>query len=289
MPLAPAIITSRTRRAYLAPPIGPVVANKDSPQYSGLVAWWPLNEQRGTRYERAAGGCWNLTENGTVDARNGPFGGGRASLWDAGSTDYLENQSTPAATAVPLTMSCWFLAVDVTNYYALMAVLKYANAGTDDYFSLGANGTAAGDPVYAEVANGANYNGASSATGYTANTWNLAVGGFESATSRWATCNAGSRGTNTTSRTPVAASIDRTQLGSFVSQGGTFSPLNGQMFDARIYNRSISAAQNWALYDPATRWDLWYQPGRKLYSFAPAGGTNYTLTAAAGAYTVYRV
>lgn len=286
MPLAPAIITSRTRRAYLAPPIGPVVANKDSPQYAGLVAWWPLNEQRGTRYERAAGGRWNLTENGTVDARSGPFGGGRASLWDAGSTDYLENQSVPAVTAVPLTMSCWFLAADVTNYYALMAVLKWANAGTDDYFSLGINGATTGDPVYAEVANGANYSGANSATGYLANTWNLAVGGFESATSRWATCNAASRGTNAASRTPVAASIDRTQLGSFVSQAGTFSPLNGQMFDARIYNRSISVAQNWALYDPATRWDLWYLPGRKLYSFAPAGGTNYTLTADAGAYTL---
>lgn len=263
----PCIITSRSRQRHAAPPIGPFVANKDSPQYQGLVAWWPLDEIRGTRYERKAGGRWNLTENGTVDARSGPFGGGRASLWDAGTSDYLENQSAPPATAVPLTMSCWFLCADVTNYYALMAVLKYMNAGTDDYFSLGANGSAAGDPVFAEVANGANYNGANSATGYTANTWNLAVGGFESATSRWATCNAGSRGTNTTSRTPNSASIDRTQIGSFVGQSGTFSPINGQIFDARIYNKSISQADNWALYDPATRWDLWYMTGKKVYSF----------------------
>lgn len=266
MSLWPAIVTSRTRQRHAAPPLGPFVANKDSSQYQGLVAWWPLHEIRGTRYDRK--GYWSLTENGTVDARSGPFGGGRASLWDAGTTDYLEYQGTPPVNAVPLTMSCWFLAADVTNYYALVAVLKYANAGTDDYFSLGINGAGAGDPVYAEVANGANYNAASSATGYTANTWNLAAGGFESATSRWATCNAQSRGTNTTSRTPTAGSIDRTQIGSFVSQGGTYSPINGQIFDVRIYNRSISQTDNWLMYDPATRWDLWYQTGRKVYSFS---------------------
>lgn len=57
------------------------------------------------------------------------------------SANYFEYSGTPPVTAVPITMMCWFMVPDVTNYYALMAVLKFANAGTDDYFSLGAAGT----------------------------------------------------------------------------------------------------------------------------------------------------
>jgi hypothetical protein len=191
-----------------------------------------------------------------------------------GSANYLEFSGTPPVNAVPLSMACWFNVPDVTNYYALVAVLKFANAGTDDYFSLGINGAGAGDPVFAEVANGANYNGASSSTGYVANTWSLAHGGFDSATLRWAMCNGKGRGTQTTSRTPVAASLDRTQVGCFVSQGGTFSPISGRIADTRIRNVSWSEAEVWAEYDPKTRWELYHPVGRRTWSIAipPTGG-----------------
>lgn len=156
------------------------------------------------------------------------------------SANYFEYSGTPPVTAVPITMMCWFMVPDVTNYYALMAVLKFANAGTDDYFSLGAAGTTAGDPVFAEVAQGGGYFGASSGTGYTANTWNHACGVFTTNALREAYCNAGTVGSETTSRTPTAASIDRMQMTSFVSQAGTFSPLNGRIANAGVWNVALS-------------------------------------------------
>jgi hypothetical protein len=160
-----------------------------------------------------------------------------------GSANYLEFSGTPPVNAVPLSMACWFNVPDVTNYYALVAVLKFANAGTDDYFSIGANGAGAGDPVFAEVANSAAYAGASSGTGYTANTWNHACGVFTANNSRSAYCNGGTVGNNSTNRTPVAGSIDRTQVGSFVAQSGTFSPINGSIAEVGIWNVALTAAE----------------------------------------------
>lgn len=53
--------------------------------------------------------------------------------------------------------------------------------------------------------------------------------------------------------------------------------MTGRMCDARIYNWAIPDDLVWQLYDPATRWDLYYPIGRKVWSFkAPAapGGAS---------------
>ena len=44
---------------------------------------------------------------------------------------------------------------------------------------------------------------------------------------------------------------------------------DAQMFDGRVYNRTLNAAEVWQLYDPSTRWDLYHELGRVAYSFAP--------------------
>lgn len=57
---------------------------------------------------------------------------------------------------------------------------------------------------------------------------------------------------------------------------GTNNNVQGWYADFRVWDRALSAAEVWALYDPATRWDLYWVPGRTLYfdaGAAPPGGT----------------
>jgi hypothetical protein len=56
---------------------------------------------------------------------------------------------------------------------------------------------------------------------------------------------------------------------------------NGQIGPVSLYNRALSEAEVWALYDPATRWEL-YQPARPMIWWVPpATGTTYTQSLAA--------
>lgn len=59
---------------------------------------------------------------------------------------------------------------------------------------------------------------------------------------------------------------------------------NGRIADERVYDRALSPAEIWHQYDPATRWDLYWQPsGRTLFwpdviSGAPATPTIFRNT-----------
>jgi hypothetical protein len=50
---------------------------------------------------------------------------------------------------------------------------------------------------------------------------------------------------------------------------------SGWISDVMIWNRDLSASDVWALYDPRSRWDLYWQPNTRAYSFmsAIAAGT----------------
>lgn len=52
--------------------------------------------------------------------------------------------------------------------------------------------------------------------------------------------------------------------------------LEGALADVRIYRRALTAAQVWALYDPATRWDLYGRPSTRVFFDIAAGGGGTT-------------
>jgi Concanavalin A-like lectin/glucanases superfamily len=59
--------------------------------------------------------------------------------------------------------------------------------------------------------------------------------------------------------------------------GGVAQDFSGAMWDLRIYDRAIRSDEAWQMYDPATRWDLYYELRTKTYLFpvpAVAGGNN---------------
>lgn len=48
------------------------------------------------------------------------------------------------------------------------------------------------------------------------------------------------------------------------------------LFDARVYNRPLSAREIWALYAPATRWELYWVPSSRVFFSITAGGGGPT-------------
>lgn len=49
-----------------------------------------------------------------------------------------------------------------------------------------------------------------------------------------------------------------------------------RLADLRYYMRALSATEVWALYDPSTRWDLYWTPGRRVFFDIAAGGGTGT-------------
>lgn len=157
------------------------------------------------------------------------------------NANYLNFTGTPAVTAVPLTISAWFNVVDNTNYYAVVSILSFF-AGSDDYFTMGANA----GRVYVETASGGTYAGVDSGgSRYQANTWVHGCCVFRAANSRSAYLNGGAPGTNTTSVTPTG--LDRTQVGTFVKNAGTFNPINGSVAEVGIWNVALNQKEIWDL------------------------------------------
>lgn len=263
------IISSRTRRPYQRPPAPPYCMNRDSWQSAGLFFWCPLGEANSRGYLDYARGR-AMTQNGTMTVGAGPNGG--YATGNTGSTSNWLELSLAVVTAVPLSISAWFNPVNVTAGMNLVCI----SLGAGSYFVLAAAGDLAGDPVRAIAASGGGTeNAAVSTTGYAANVWNHGLGVFTSATLRAAYVNGGSKGTDTNSRTP--STPNRTTIGAFNDGSSRFSPINGAIADVRIYGVALSDPQAQEMFDPRTRWDLYYPLGLKAYSFpaaAPGGGTN---------------
>lgn len=124
------------------------------------------------------------------------------------------------ASGAPVSMACWFKSTSITANQVLMAIV---DKDVDlEYFRLAADGNVAGDPVRASASNAPATTGIAATTaGYTADVWQHAGAVFASTSSRSAYLNGGSKGTDTTSVTPV--NLDRTSIGRFMrlTQGGT--------------------------------------------------------------------
>lgn len=56
------------------------------------------------------------------------------------------------------------------------------------------------------------------------------------------------------------------------SVSGTSAADNAEMSDFRYYSKALSQEEVWALYDPATRYELYQEVGRRAYSFLSGSG-----------------
>lgn len=203
-----------------------------------------------------------------------------ARLLDDAASEYMENAAA-IATAVPISMACWFNSDSIALSQYLMCI---GNSASTAKFALGAMGAVASDPIQAITSS----NVAASTAGYSANTWSHAAAVFASITSRAAYLNGGNKGTNATSTTP--AGVNRTALG--CKNDSTRSNfLSGMIAEAAIWNVALTDADVLVLslgfsplcVRPDALLGYWPVVGRYSPEISLKGGFDMTLTGTANA------
>lgn len=233
----------------------PFALNHDSPQGQGLVAWWPLHDLAGRTVEcmirsgnrgTIGGATINVVRPATVEGAPGISFSDGANYIATGFTDALND----------FTATCWFrpfgnnffgrvIDKDETNGFNIVRA-----GGSADEFRGRIRGT---DIAITTVTN--------------TYPWFAAV--RRSGTEGAFIINAGQmKATATVSSTAT----DTTAF----AMGGTSGGGNQSFVDlrdVRVYNRALSDHELWQIYDPGTRYELFYPLGLKNYSI-PTGAAG---------------
>lgn len=254
------------RNRPLYKPEGPFVLNSASPQAKGLRGWWPGEGAGGKMFDRSGNGY-----TGTLTGFSAPFtstsgwaagkDGGKGAIICTGAFVDIVNVTGLTISAPPFTVSCWTKKY-ASGQYGIMncrstagfelvetgGYLFYAN-----YSGIGFNGPLGGSSPIGVWKHVAVTMDANSET-------KLYVDGVLVST-----------------YTPGAAWVPDITLRLGGAPSRQFEL--GTHEDFRYYNRALSAPEIAAMYDPRTRWQLRYVPGKITYFKAPpSGGGGYTLS-----------
>jgi hypothetical protein len=254
-------ITSRTRRLYSRPPAGPVALNQGSALAKGLVGWYPIAPGP-FRARDFSGRGNNISVRTTEPETRGHLHGGKCIYAESPFNGYgYSLSSAVTSSSAPLTMSGWFAPAGTGTYY-LMG-LNTSGGNQVALRSRDSSGSVVFEAYFFEA-------GTATATGtktIAVNEWAHATAVFVSSSERSIYTNGGNKVTNTTAKS--ALTLATTYLLSDPETGnGTF----GRASDFCFWNRVLSDAEIYMLYDPPTRWDLYYPLGRVTYTFGEVGG-----------------
>jgi hypothetical protein len=110
----------------------------------------------------------------------------------------------------------------------------------DQYHNLIAHGNVAGDPIYVQSRDTSGTSSAASTSGYSANMWHHACGVFASDSDRRAFIDGGSKGNDSTIRSP--AGLDRAAIGALARNVPTFH-MSGRIAEAVIWDIALGDAE----------------------------------------------
>lgn len=268
------IPSSRVRSVGNRAPTGPFVLNRDSWQAQGLLFWLPGVD--GLRRD-ASDGNRVATAVDTVDpvvfptlnAKRLEFDGVDAEL-DFGTFPFLS----------AFTIIAWIRPTGGTAGYQGI-VSRGSVFENNSNFVLGVRNISSEFRAFIYAKNGSTLNGIESgATG-------PAAGVVQHIAATWTS------GSNIVYRDGVSVASDTDTNGADGSQSlivgapntiGTDKAFEGGIADVRIYDYAMTPGQIAQIYEPATRWDLFYQQGRIGTFFvappptveAPLGGHTFT-------------
>lgn len=252
------ILPSTSRQSY-ARPVGPFYLNTDSPQSVGLLAWVPITHgitrdyvtnqrlvlEPGTRFAAGPEGigldCTITGSGATVTA---------LPEWKAGAPFTLVAYSRQISSSVVS--------------YSAYASVNYSEPNANPYVApggIGLQGTGlssnyqiTGSLVWLD------WSGAPS-TSTILDQLNIMVLRVKSGTQDIIN-NAVVKGSATTAATGTSTTAT-TQL--VIGSEDGAARIGAYIYDVRLYNRFLSDADVWSLYDPRTRWDLYQVRSRRIY------------------------
>lgn len=260
------ILTSNRQARDQRPPDFPWAVNWDCQSADGLVGFWPLGYE--SYNERNIGqfrqGEMTLT-NGPTLVTSGQMRFGR--LFASASSQYCET-SMVVVNAEPLTMACWANLTAISGSAQVMVgISKVADATSSARWNLRSAATTGVVQALVQDTAGTGSASAASVGAMVAGEWTHMAAVFTAADSRAAYRNGTEKGTNTTSVTVGAVSA--TTIGaSRINAAAQYA--NAQIAHVCIWQHAQSDSEVAALYDPATRWELYYPIGRKTWSFSTA-------------------
>ena len=246
-----------------------------SPQAKDLALWYPIGHHDSNTtvypahgYGSGVGPLVRQNANTWGDAE--PPYGHTARTLIASPNGYLKGGDNVPLVGDELTISMWLYLDDSSWWSALIskAVDQITDSNQWDWGLLGSGG----DGGFYLIRNGGN----------------VAAVSWSSFLDRWAHLVA--RMSSPAGRNTSSLWIDGKVAGSGAGIGsagatpntsGRYVQLGGigltaRMADVRVYNRYLTDPEVYALYDPRTRWDLYWQPNKRIYhdlgAAAPTGG-----------------
>ena len=229
-------------------PNGPPILNRDSPQAQALASWWPLTEP-GIVRDVVTGSIAALAPAVSVV--------GEPTLGLSQSNAYADPFASLGLPSIapPWTAAVWFRRIAGSGAGVITAQL-----GTVDGLRA------------------AQYGSPAENVGITAGGTNLYVG-YSAPTTRaalltWVQPASGdlmvyADGVSVGTMAAGGPSLHRGSIYNVDYIAHAYAAL-GWLGDLRMWTRAFTPSEVWALYDPATRWDLYWQ--RRRTFFIPAGG-----------------
>lgn len=252
------------------PPTGPFALNRDCPQAVGLVCWYPQGGPSGKNNSFDLAGKYHLS--GTNSAATRGDAGQPALTFASASSNALSVSSLPVST-FPLTLAAWARPATAHNGSAFgLASASGASGFGRKLLYFHPDGTVR---LYSQ--NDSSGSIFISATGgYTTGQWTHGAAVFASSTD-YRIFRAGGNKT-TSSSSNAFGTPTRVDMGDDNTGGNYF---NGDIGECGIWNVALSDDLVARLYDPGTRFELWYPlRSRKWFTQgAGASGTSATTNA----------
>lgn len=158
-----------------------------------------------------------------------------------GTTSYLEATSA-IVTAVPITMAAWFYADSNTVNQTILGVT--ASGATNARFTLQCQNTGY---LRAAVQAGGSTAGADTTATINTGAWQHGAAVFTGNASRTVYLDGANNATNTTSLTPSAAALNRTNVGTQWRNQARENYFDGRVAEAAVWNVALNASEIAAL------------------------------------------
>jgi hypothetical protein len=240
----------------------------------GLLYYWPMGCREG-QPDLVRG--FRIARYGVDRTVPGTLGDGAyVDSFVGTNTDYLSG-SLPANLIPPYSFAVWFK----VGHGAIMDGLFFSDQASGEYAGTYINSLTgfqvdAGRFTFV-ISEGGGESYAQTTVSFPANEWSLGLCMAESHTSRIAFINGVGRATDTNYKYPL---LNRIDVGSL---WGNYGPVNGQIGPIAVWDRVLSDAEAWELYDIPTRHSMEWAPSTRVW--VRVGGA-YSLAVDAGSYAL---